>query len=96
MIILIHKNDYFLILLGMFEIEPTTGLITTRNSTIRGLAGEYTVTIGVTDRGQPTPLTGSAQVLISVLVTNNQAPEWIVPDVNNYVAEILEVCAWDL
>ena len=76
---------------GLFEINPQSGLITTSNRTLRGRAGEYVMTVGVVDGGVDKQLTGNATVSISVLQTNNEAPTWVVPPVNNFTANVPEV-----
>ena len=76
---------------GMFEVNPTNGSITTANRTLRGLAGEYSMVIGVIDGGELNQLTGNATVAISVLQTNNLAPIWINPPVANHSVAVPEV-----
>ncbi|KAJ0036501.1 hypothetical protein NQD34_005178 [Periophthalmus magnuspinnatus] len=86
-----------------FEIDPRSGLITTRGSVDRETSEHYTLEVEASDQGkEPSPHTSTVKVYISVLDENDNVPQFsekryvvaVKEDVRPH-SEILKVSATD-
>ena len=87
----LNYTCYFCIL-GLFEINSSTGQIINRGS-LSGHAGEYRLTVQAQDRGFPY-LQGSALAVITVTPSNSDPPIWQNPNpdvVTSMTVHVLEV-----
>ncbi|CAL9702829.1 unnamed protein product [Knipowitschia caucasica] len=88
---------------GAFEIDPRSGLITTRGSVDRETSEHYTLEVEASDQGkEPSPRLSTVKVYISVLDENDNVPQFsekryvvaVKEDVRPH-SEILKVSATD-
>uniref|UniRef100_A0A8C6SKB1 Cadherin, EGF LAG seven-pass G-type receptor 3 n=1 Tax=Neogobius melanostomus TaxID=47308 RepID=A0A8C6SKB1_9GOBI len=86
-----------------FEIDPRSGLITTRGAVDRETSEHYTLQVEASDQGkEPSPLSSTVEVHISVLDENDNVPQFsekryvvaVKEDVRPH-SEILKVSATD-
>ena len=74
---------------GYFRLNQTSGEIVTAQSLSEG---NYTLTIGLSDRGKPS-LQSENQAIVRIVVMpgNNHAPEWQIPNATHYTFSVYEV-----
>ena len=72
---------------GVFEVDPDTGAVTARVVIDREMTSRYRLLVRAVDGGRPTPLSGSAVVVVNVLDMDDQRPQFLLASYSFHVAE---------
>ena len=88
-----NDNFYFITIsiLGIFEIDPETGVVTITEPIPDDAPEQYNVTILLCDRGTPSQC-GRDNLIITIQQAGNNPPRWIFPGDNGQIVELIEVC----
>ena len=71
----------------VFEVDPDTGAVTTRAVLDREKTSRYRLRVRAVDGGNPTPLTGSAVLIVNVVDVDDERPQFLAVAYSFRVAE---------
>jgi len=72
---------------GMFEVDPDTGVVTARAVLDRETTSNYRLRVRAVDCGRPTPLTGTAALIVNVVDVDDERPQFLSAAYTFQVAE---------
>lgn len=72
---------------GVFEVDPDTGAVTVRAVLDREVMSRYRMRVRAVDCGSPTPLTGTAVLIVNVVDIDDERPQFLSATYSFQVAE---------
>jgi len=72
---------------GVFEVDPDTGVVSARAVLDREITSRYRLRVRAVDCGSPTPLTGTALLIVNVIDVDDERPQFLSASYSFHVAE---------
>ena len=72
---------------GVFEVDPDTGIVSARAVLDRETTSRYRMRVRAVDCGRPTPLTGTAVLIVNVVDVDDERPQFLSAAYSFQVAE---------